>query len=539
MKLKILRGVNQIGGSIIEISTETTKIILDCGSNLPPLDDQKATDNIDVPGFTSGTSSYNAVFISHHHGDHCGLIGRINDDIHIYASEATKNVLEIIADFINKTPPRIYKIIESEKAENIGDLKITALPVKHSAWGAMMFLVESGETRVLYTGDFNEINKYDSTEFNNVDVLLCEGTNVRVGSNKSEVSVQTDVKRVMEQSENEVFILCSTTNIDRIQAVDDASKSCMNPRTMVIDPFMKAILDKVGYVPESKTIQFLPRGVTKGAKPRMDKYIEWNGKWPSGSVYIKAEKIAQSTNITVMVRQTMGDFLVRVGGEKKGIKPPDKGSTQDYQVYRKNVIEAKPFIGATLIYSIWQGYKQTKNTSDFLDLCISLGMKIEDIHVSGHAYRDKLKASIDGLKSRTLIPVHTESADSFHEIHDTVTLLNNDWIFNCETRQVEVENLVQFYEIVRNQETKPNHNVFETALLNIDDSSVEVAFEETRTIDIVRAFQELSFDAIKKIMVNLPHCKQIEVFILWTSTPPTNSEHIEKSVERLLSDLVG
>ena len=34
MEINIIRGQNQIGGSIIEISSKSTKIILDVGSNL-------------------------------------------------------------------------------------------------------------------------------------------------------------------------------------------------------------------------------------------------------------------------------------------------------------------------------------------------------------------------------------------------------------------------------------------------------------------------------------------------------------------------
>ena len=34
MKINIIRGQNQIGGSIIEVSSKSTKIILDVGSSL-------------------------------------------------------------------------------------------------------------------------------------------------------------------------------------------------------------------------------------------------------------------------------------------------------------------------------------------------------------------------------------------------------------------------------------------------------------------------------------------------------------------------
>lgn len=35
MKIKIHRGVNQIGGCITEISTDKTRILIDLGQNLP------------------------------------------------------------------------------------------------------------------------------------------------------------------------------------------------------------------------------------------------------------------------------------------------------------------------------------------------------------------------------------------------------------------------------------------------------------------------------------------------------------------------
>lgn len=43
MKIKIWRGQNQIGGSIIEVASDTTRVILDIGSNL----DEK--DSVEVP----------------------------------------------------------------------------------------------------------------------------------------------------------------------------------------------------------------------------------------------------------------------------------------------------------------------------------------------------------------------------------------------------------------------------------------------------------------------------------------------------------
>ena len=133
MILKIHRGTKQIGGNIVEIATDTTRIILDCGRNLPPLDAPQAADAIEIEGLTFGESAYDAVLITHYHADHCGLIERVNADIPIYMSSATKIVLDIISDFIDTPLPRADQIVVPGKELLIGDIKILPLEVYHSA----------------------------------------------------------------------------------------------------------------------------------------------------------------------------------------------------------------------------------------------------------------------------------------------------------------------------------------------------------------------------------------------------------------------
>lgn len=69
MKTIIHRGQNQIGGNIIEISTNTTKILLDVGLEL---DDDSNQTLPDISGLFD-YAGYDAIFISHYHGDHIGL----------------------------------------------------------------------------------------------------------------------------------------------------------------------------------------------------------------------------------------------------------------------------------------------------------------------------------------------------------------------------------------------------------------------------------------------------------------------------------
>ena len=96
MKLTIYRGTKEIGGTLIEVSTDCTRILLDAG--YPLFLNDKPIDNTikDLPSdkllelgvlpnidglYTWDKPSFDAVIISHAHMDHYGLLEYINNDI--------------------------------------------------------------------------------------------------------------------------------------------------------------------------------------------------------------------------------------------------------------------------------------------------------------------------------------------------------------------------------------------------------------------------------------------------------------------------
>ena len=399
MKLKIHRGTGQIGGNIIEIATDRAKIILDCGRNLPPLDEPKALDDFELDGLTRGQSAYDAVFITHYHADHCGLVEKVNDDIPIYMSSETKTVLNIIADFINAPPVRCNRVLAVGNEVVVGDIEVLPLEVRHSAKGALAFLVKAGGCKLLYTGDFKEMNSAYHSLIGKIDILLCEGTNIGARNGITEKDVESEAARIMRETDGQVFVLCSTTNIDRIKAIEKACRS--SGRTIAFDPFMNAIINNIGHVLFVNPVGFVPYFINKENNPRVHKHFYDDIRNFNG-----AEAISKMTNLTFMVRQTMGDFLKRL----------DK---------------AAPLKGSTLIYSMWRGYENVGKTKDFLDLCRSLGMNIEFLHASGHAYREQLETAVLRLNPSGIVPIHTESVNEFYGIHDGIIHLRDGEILDC------------------------------------------------------------------------------------------------------------
>ena len=381
MKLKIHRGTGEVRYNLVEIATKATKVILDCGRDLPPNDGDLCNDIIDIPGLTSCDSAYSAVFVTQHNADRGDLIGCINSDIPIYMNKDTKNVLDVIADFKGAPLPRVDKYLEHGRKEQIGDISVLPVCVDHRVFGRMLLLIEAGGQKLLYTDGFKQIDPAYYAMLGNVDVLLCETMNFDandVGS-ISFAEVEDEAARIMRQTNGQAFVLCSPTDAERVRHIERASRA--SGRTLAIDPFMKAIQEKVTSPLFVGPVGFLPY-TSAGITPRIQKYISANNDvdFVDAQTFSSLEIVAKMTNLTFMVRPGMEDFLKRL----------DKLVT---------------LTGSVLINFMWEGYEYSKPVKELVNLCCSLGIKIETLHACDFAYRKQLKTAIMRLEPDMLIPV--------------------------------------------------------------------------------------------------------------------------------------
>lgn len=153
MKLCIHRGTHQIGGIAAEISTTSTRILMDMGDELS-LDPNFVSAPLNIPGVTDGNGHCDAVLFTHYHGDHTGQMLRIRPEIPIYAGALAKDIMRLSAERGGQKNEALCKRIETMQAFSpgkpflIGDIQITPFCIDHSACDSYMFLTEADGKRL-------------------------------------------------------------------------------------------------------------------------------------------------------------------------------------------------------------------------------------------------------------------------------------------------------------------------------------------------------------------------------------------------------
>jgi len=382
MEINILRGQNQIGGSIIEISSKNTKIILDIGSNL----DDKEIIVPEIEGLFKGKAKYDGILISHYHGDHIGLVTKILPEIPIYMGEKSYEIYKVSNEYMGKEYLKEPKIFKAEEEFFIGDIKITPYLCDHSAFDSYMFLLDCEGKKILYTGDFRS-NGRKSFEpllrkLPKVDVLITEGTNLsnnKIGKiNLTEKELEKKGIEILEENDRPVFVLMAATNIDRIVTfykIANATK-----RLFLLDTYAGLITDTVGgNIPNPRTFSNVRMFLTNQNKYKI---LE---NYPKNKI---GRKGIVNSNFMMCIRSSMKQYLE---------KYPEEFS----------------FEGCTLFYSMWEGYKKEKNTKEFLEFMEEKGVKIISLHTSGHADEKDFDKLIKKVEPKIIIPVHTENSEWF------------------------------------------------------------------------------------------------------------------------------
>ena len=385
MKIHIYRGKNQIGGSIIEISDDKTRLFFDIGINLDESDEVEVPD---IDGLFYGVPNCEGVFISHYHSDHLGLTDKLLDGIPVFMGEKAYDIITAAANYREKQIPFTPQFIYDRDKITIGDFTITPYLCDHSAFDSYMFLIENGGKTVLYTGDFRANGRLDFDtlleDLRVVDVLITEGTTLtREGrENIQEELLEEIAVNYIQDQKGPVFIMMSAQNIDRLVTAQNIADQ--TDRVFLQDIYTAQIAKSCGVLSDKARV------FMTGGDKQYDQLQQFNT--------VKIGKYAISkTPFLMCIRQSMKNYLSKLN----------------------NLVSFKDGV---LFYGMWKGYMEQPEMKEFLDWMTSKGVKVHVLHTSGHADSITIEKIVESTSPKTIIPVHTENADWFYKYEPSIII---------------------------------------------------------------------------------------------------------------------
>lgn len=363
----------------MEINSDSTRIFIDFGQELPQEGREPAPLSID--GLTKGRANCDGVFFTHYHGDHVGLYHQILPEIPLYMEAAGKDIFLALQRRLAIQKPELARQLSRLEAIHpltpgtsvtLGDLRVTPFTVDHSAYNSCMFLVEGDGKRLLHTGDYRihgfrgkavlpVLEKY----VGQVDLLITEGT--LLSRENETVLTEHDLFRKAKdylRNYKNVFVLCASTNIDRLAGLCSAAQAVGKP--FICDRYQAELLETVA-----------AHGGDKSALYSFPRLL------------------------------TYGDNLLPLM-EKKGFCMPVRVN----EAFHRIMTQFSPK-ESIVLYSMWKGYLlQNEGIPRFLE-----GWNWEYYHTSGHGTREQLCAVIQTVKPRMgIIPIHTEAPQVFDQL---------------------------------------------------------------------------------------------------------------------------
>lgn len=398
LNARIHCGAHQIGGSCVELEFAGKRLVIDVGR---PLSANRGAfvPLPEVPGLAAGDPSILAVLISHGHQDHWGLIDQVHPSIPRYVGRGAADVLRAAQFWGPGIDLHESGHFVDREPLTLGPFVITPYLVDHSGFDAYAFVIEAGDRRIMYSGDFRGHGRksaiFDRLLANpprEVDALLLEGTHVGHSEDVhglcSEAEVESALTETVRSTDGAVVVINSAQNIDRLVSCYRAAKR--SGRDLVIDLYTAEIMAATGRAT-------IPRAAID---------------WPHVKVLVPATQRLRvlSAEAFNRVAQIRGQ---RIYSEDVAEAPGDFLIAGSYQSEVPRMLRTGSLVDGVVVWSLWSGYLAEPSGVRLQEALASAGVPLVQHHTSGHANIADLRRLVEAVAPREIVPIHTEHPGSY------------------------------------------------------------------------------------------------------------------------------
>ena len=409
-----LGGLGEIGKNITAIEYEDEIIVIDCGISFPD-EDMYGIDLVipDIKYLLDNKDKVKGLFLTHGHEDHIGAIPYILKQINmpVYGTKLTIGLVESKLkehDMLSKT--NLIPISPGESIK-LNKLIIEFIRVTHSIAESCALAIHTPIGIVLHTGDFKidytpidgkvmDLNRIAQLGQEGILLLMADSTNVeRAGHSLSEKIIGETLNRIISNANGRVIVATFASNIHRMQQIADASM--MYNRKIV---FSGRSMENISNVAMDLGYLHIPEESIVG--------IEDLNRYPSDK-------------ITIITTGSQGEPMA-------GLSRIAYGSHRHISIEQDDlfIISASPIPGNDKLVSRVINQLYRKGVEVIYEY-------LEDIHVSGHAYKEELKLIHTLVKPKYFMPVHGEYRHLKHHSDLALKLgMDKSNVFTLETGQV-------------------------------------------------------------------------------------------------------
>lgn len=409
-----LGGLGEIGKNITAIEYEDEIIVIDCGISFPD-EDMYGIDLVipDIKYLLDNKDKVKGLFLTHGHEDHIGAIPYILKQINmpVYGTKLTIGLVESKLkehDMLSKT--NLIPISPGESIK-LNKLIIEFIRVTHSIAESCALAIHTPIGIVLHTGDFKidytpidgkvmDLNRIAQLGQEGILLLMADSTNVeRAGHSLSEKIIGETLNRIISNANGRVIVATFASNIHRMQQIADASM--MYNRKIV---FSGRSMENISNVAMDLGYLHIPEESIVG--------IEDLNRYPSDK-------------ITIITTGSQGEPMA-------GLSRIAYGSHRHISIEQDDlfIISASPIPGNDKLVSRVINQLYRKGVEVIYE-------DLEDIHVSGHAYKEELKLIHTLVKPKYFMPVHGEYRHLKHHSDLALKLgMDKSNVFTLEAGQV-------------------------------------------------------------------------------------------------------